>query len=109
MENSVNIVYGGVCLLCTLSSISISHIHKQEASRQEVVHLQRGEGDGVCVWKVIVEKSREEFRQVYDLLKVWVMFMAIHTCTYFHAHTHTHPYPGEPYGARGELLQPPPT
>eukprot|EP01031_Cornospumella_fuschlensis_P030015 gene30015-36252_t len=35
----------------------------QEASRNEVVKLQRGEGDGVWLWKVIVQKSREEFQQ----------------------------------------------
>lgn len=42
----------------------------QNACRQEVVHLQSGKEDSLKLWKVICEKSRQEFQSIYDILGV---------------------------------------
>lgn len=42
----------------------------QSAARQEVVKLQAGDKENIQVWQAICEKSRKEFKGVYDLLGV---------------------------------------
>lgn len=42
----------------------------REASRLEVVKLQSGDRESIKAWKLICEKSRSEFQQIYDILGV---------------------------------------
>jgi arginyl-tRNA synthetase len=42
----------------------------QEESRQEVVKLQSGNSSSLKAWKIICDKSRQEFQQIYSLLNI---------------------------------------
>jgi arginyl-tRNA synthetase len=57
-------------LIFPISTEQILDIIFQEQSRQEVVRLQSGNAFNVLLWKIICEKSRIDFQQIYDLLKV---------------------------------------
>jgi arginyl-tRNA synthetase len=42
----------------------------QDASRSEVVRLQRGDVDSLKAWKAICDVSRTEFQKIYDTLSI---------------------------------------
>ena len=42
----------------------------KETARNEVVKLQGGDPDSLLVWNAICDKSRLEFKKIYDMLKV---------------------------------------
>ena len=42
----------------------------KETARNEVVKLQSGDPDSLRVWNAICDKSRIEFKKIYDMLKV---------------------------------------